>query len=281
MNELHITPSTPIPDTLSILTNLIALVISGGGSSLSLPPSLINTTVNDLYAPSCNLSGSIPPELFQLPYLRNLDLSGNQLTGKLPPFGALPYLTFLDLRNNQLSGTIPASYANLTKLQQLYLQDNAFAPSYWPYNEPNVSRYYKCNTTGIPICCGSTVTFPFCGVAACTDCSPSPTAPFLAPSPSNFAQALSPSLPSPSALPGTCSGFQPPSFSCIDGTWTSSSNVTIAPSAGSPFFHTYSHCLTHLQLGYIYTESFLINGTLEITPGAELSLKASGSILGT
>ncbi len=71
------------------------------------------------------LTGRIPPELSELPYLTELRLSGNQLTGGIPEeLGWLPYLIELQLNGNQLTGEIPSDLGNLTRLTGLGLTDN-------------------------------------------------------------------------------------------------------------------------------------------------------------
>ena len=64
------------------------------------------------------MTGTIPAELTLLDNLEHLDLSENQLTGRIPSphTGGLSKLRVLNLGWNRLSGTIPAE---LTRLQQL------------------------------------------------------------------------------------------------------------------------------------------------------------------
>jgi Leucine-rich repeat (LRR) protein len=52
------------------------------------------------------LSGPLPPKL-ELPFLQNMDLSGNSLSGQLPANLTAPYLGSLVLHNNHFTGTIP------------------------------------------------------------------------------------------------------------------------------------------------------------------------------
>ncbi len=57
-----------------------------------------------------------------------LDLSGNNLTGPLPPdIGGLRWLQILDLADNNLSGTLPDELGRLQALRWLYLNDNNLA----------------------------------------------------------------------------------------------------------------------------------------------------------
>jgi hypothetical protein len=80
-----------------------------------------------------NLSGSLPPELADLPHLRQIKLYSNQLTGSIPShLGDLSSLERLHLYDNQLTGSIPPELANSTTLLELYLQDNQLSGSIPP-----------------------------------------------------------------------------------------------------------------------------------------------------
>ncbi len=80
-----------------------------------------------IYMYANNLSGEIPEEIGDLPYLEKLYFSHDALTGHIPEsIGNLRNLQILDLTVNNLSGGIPASIGNLTQLQTLALNDNAF-----------------------------------------------------------------------------------------------------------------------------------------------------------
>lgn len=74
------------------------------------------------------LAGTIPPGLFSLPYLQELDLSNNTLTGKLeeaiPEGSNATKLSIVNLGKNQFSGTIPASINQLPLLTRLDLYSN-------------------------------------------------------------------------------------------------------------------------------------------------------------
>ena len=72
-----------------------------------------------------NLTGSIPPELGDLAYLRNLNLIDNDLAGSIPPeLGDLAYLRNLNLIDNDLAGSIPPELGDLANLANLYLSGN-------------------------------------------------------------------------------------------------------------------------------------------------------------
>ena len=71
------------------------------------------------------MSGEIPVELGNLPYLQQLDLAQNMLNGTIPvELGKLTSFWFLALSQNMLSGEIPAALGNLPSLQYLYLWGN-------------------------------------------------------------------------------------------------------------------------------------------------------------
>mgnify|MGYP001199173103 CR=1 FL=1 len=74
---------------------------------------------DSLYFIYNQITGEIPPELFNLTYLA---LSGNQLTGSIPSeIGNLTNLEFLAISRSALTGEIPSEIGNLTNLTELYL----------------------------------------------------------------------------------------------------------------------------------------------------------------
>ena len=81
--------------------------------------------VTELSLPNNNLTGTLPPELGDLPYLRRLVLRANDLSGTLPRrLGTLSRLTRLDLSGNNLNGTIPSELGSLSNLTYLNLSRN-------------------------------------------------------------------------------------------------------------------------------------------------------------
>jgi len=88
--------------------------------------------INNLLLKFNNLSGSLPPELFDLlPFSQWIDLSHNALTGTIPfptnrslsPPG-VSLLANLALFNNSLTGSISSNIGSLSKLQYLQLEQN-------------------------------------------------------------------------------------------------------------------------------------------------------------
>jgi len=76
------------------------------------------------------LSGGIPPEIENLTNLQYLNLYGNQLSGSIPAgIGNLTNLQDLDLGDNHLSGSIPVEIESLTNLQDIDLSGNQLSGS--------------------------------------------------------------------------------------------------------------------------------------------------------
>jgi hypothetical protein len=95
-----------------------------------------------LYLNDNQLSGSLPPELYNIPVLRALYLNNNQLSGNIPPeFGKFPSMYDLHLGNNQLTGIIPPELGNLSNLGSLTLNNNQLTGTI-PPELGNRSRLY-------------------------------------------------------------------------------------------------------------------------------------------
>ncbi|ETO32039.1 hypothetical protein RFI_05076 [Reticulomyxa filosa] len=93
----------------------------------TIPPEIYNLAELEelLLMGNVGLSGSISKEIKNLTKLKTLDLSINKLTGTiLPEIGNLVTLQYLDLSQNWLSGTIPKEIGNLIGLNKLYLYLN-------------------------------------------------------------------------------------------------------------------------------------------------------------
>ncbi|XP_020550134.1 receptor-like protein 12 [Sesamum indicum] len=79
-----------------------------------------------LHLRSCDLKGSFPDMIFQVPTLKILDLSNNFFTGSIPPFYMYKNLQSVYLSGNSLSGQIPESFFTQERLVALVLSDNFF-----------------------------------------------------------------------------------------------------------------------------------------------------------
>ncbi|XP_026445738.1 probable LRR receptor-like serine/threonine-protein kinase At1g53440 [Papaver somniferum] len=70
------------------------------------------------------LSGELPDEFANLPYLQELDFSGNFLNGSIPKAWKTLPLVILSLLANNFKGTIPNEIADIVTLEHLVLTDN-------------------------------------------------------------------------------------------------------------------------------------------------------------
>ncbi|KAK9928920.1 hypothetical protein M0R45_026035 [Rubus argutus] len=89
------------------LPNLQYLLISDlGNATFELPSEITNTKFISLILRNCSINGSIPKYIGQMPSLKYLDLSFNNLTGGLPEYmkSDVRYMSF---STNMLNGTIP------------------------------------------------------------------------------------------------------------------------------------------------------------------------------
>ena len=78
------------------------------------------------HANSNNFGGTISPQIAKLPYLYELDVSNNQLSGPFPSAVlGMSGLTFLDLRFNFFSGAVPPQIF-IQNLQVLFINNNIF-----------------------------------------------------------------------------------------------------------------------------------------------------------
>ncbi|KAL3626773.1 hypothetical protein CASFOL_029345 [Castilleja foliolosa] len=72
-----------------------------------------------------NLSGSVPREIVRLPFLREISLLGNCVTGPIPrALANISTLANLTLDYNQLSGTIPPEFGNFPRIEKLVFTSN-------------------------------------------------------------------------------------------------------------------------------------------------------------
>ncbi|MGD7309663.1 hypothetical protein, partial [Ralstonia pseudosolanacearum] len=71
------------------------------------------------------ITGTIPPCITSLKFLRIFDLVGNKISGQIPyDIGKLQALTVLNVADNMISGKIPPSIVNLVQLMHLDLRNN-------------------------------------------------------------------------------------------------------------------------------------------------------------
>ncbi|KAL6861905.1 hypothetical protein ACP4OV_017605 [Aristida adscensionis] len=104
--------------------------LSGHGGNTDLDPffrSLMNCTrLLELELAGNDLGGRLPPFAGELPRgLRLLHLEDNAISGAIPPnISGLVNLTYLNLSNNLLNGSIPPEMSRMRRLERLYLSNN-------------------------------------------------------------------------------------------------------------------------------------------------------------
>ncbi|KAE8708859.1 putative LRR receptor-like serine/threonine-protein kinase [Hibiscus syriacus] len=74
-----------------------------------------------------DLSGVLPRSLAKLPYLKDIVLFRNFLSGTIPREWATMKLEFVSISQNRLSGPVPSYLGNIATLRVLSLEDNLFS----------------------------------------------------------------------------------------------------------------------------------------------------------
>ncbi|XP_014523058.2 probable leucine-rich repeat receptor-like serine/threonine-protein kinase At3g14840 isoform X2 [Vigna radiata var. radiata] len=75
---------------------------------------------------SQSLQGVLPPQLNKLPYLQEIELSRNYISGSIPREWGSSNLQKMILEFNQLSGNLPSELGNLVLIKKLHLSSNNF-----------------------------------------------------------------------------------------------------------------------------------------------------------
>jgi len=128
----------PIPPAIGALKNLNEISLDGNRLSGNIPQELFNCrNLVNLNLSSNNLNGTISRSISQLTSLTGLILSHNQLSGSIPAeicggftnpshpeSEYVQYHGLLDLSYNQLIGRIPPGIKNCVILEELHLQVN-------------------------------------------------------------------------------------------------------------------------------------------------------------
>ncbi|XP_052177871.1 probable leucine-rich repeat receptor-like serine/threonine-protein kinase At3g14840 [Diospyros lotus] len=89
-----------------------------------------------------NLSGTLPPELVRLPYLQEIDLTRNYLSGTIPPGWGTMNLVNISLVGNRLTGSIPKELGNISTLVNMTVEFNQLSGAI-PSEIGNLSRLEK------------------------------------------------------------------------------------------------------------------------------------------
>ncbi|KAK9065792.1 hypothetical protein SSX86_015193 [Deinandra increscens subsp. villosa] len=106
---------------------IIELTIFSGNISGQIPPQVGDLPYLQtlMFRKLTNLTGKIPPAITKLTHLTSLILSWTNLSGTVPAFlGRLKKLEYLDLSFNDLTGSIPPELATLPNLSELDLSRN-------------------------------------------------------------------------------------------------------------------------------------------------------------
>ncbi|XP_076918900.1 polygalacturonase inhibitor-like [Bidens hawaiensis] len=106
---------------------VVELTISTRNISGQIPPEVGNLPYLQYLAfrKLTNLTGQIPSSISKLTHLTMLSLSWTNLTGPVPSFlSQLKNLNYLDLSFNKLTGSIPPELATLPKLTEINLSRN-------------------------------------------------------------------------------------------------------------------------------------------------------------
>ncbi|CAM8992994.1 unnamed protein product [Rhodiola kirilowii] len=111
-------------ENLGLFSSIIAIDFTnnhiGGPIPTSLPP-----TVRNLFLSSNQFTGRIPDTLATLSQLTDLSLNGNNLSGQIPDaFEPLGLLVNLNLAFNNLTGPLPPSMGSLSSLITFNMQNN-------------------------------------------------------------------------------------------------------------------------------------------------------------
>ena len=151
-----------LPACLFQLPNIVTLHLSGIGLTGSILRDIgLSSTLRDLSLSHNALTGRIPSQIQQKKW-SNIDLSYNRLSGTLSSNFASN--ESVELENNRISGTIPTSFRALTNIS--VLGSNTFSCRYdehdLPNNDPNREQYH-CGSNSFDI-----LFFIWLGAFVCT-----------------------------------------------------------------------------------------------------------------
>ncbi len=96
-----------------------------------------------------NLSGTIPPDIFQISTLENLDLGFNELEGDLPALlDPMDEIKTIELNDNHLSGKFPKIFEDFCNRSILVLvENNLFACTYAEFCQRSCTQCYTIGGT--------------------------------------------------------------------------------------------------------------------------------------
>ncbi|XP_043818229.1 probable leucine-rich repeat receptor-like serine/threonine-protein kinase At3g14840 isoform X8 [Manihot esculenta] len=109
---------TPISKHRPLYNNSIVCTCSDPGGECH---------VISIFLKGQDLAGVLPRAIVKLPYLKNLDLTRNYLSGNIPSEWASTKLEFLSLSVNRLTGPMPSYLGNISTLKVLAIENNQFS----------------------------------------------------------------------------------------------------------------------------------------------------------
>ncbi|KAK6917730.1 Serine-threonine/tyrosine-protein kinase, catalytic domain [Dillenia turbinata] len=114
--RVGVTPKQPMESETSVGCDCI------GNDTVCEETHVVSITLKFL-----SLPGVLPPQLVKLPYLGEIDLAYNYLSGSIPSNWTSLKLKSMSLLANRLSGEIPKVLADITTLTYLQLEANQFS----------------------------------------------------------------------------------------------------------------------------------------------------------
>ncbi|KAJ4981151.1 hypothetical protein NE237_031988 [Protea cynaroides] len=103
--------------------------------------------ITNIQLKGLNLTGVLPEEFADLPYLQEIDLSRNYLNGSIPINWAQIPLVTISLLGNRISGSIPKEIGDIVTLEELVLEDNKLGETL-PPELGNLSRLKRFLASG-------------------------------------------------------------------------------------------------------------------------------------
>lgn len=111
----------PIPEVVTLATNLRYVHISGSSVTGSLPMMAHLSHLQDFNLKFLSLTGTLPTEIGMLTELTLLSIDDSNIRGTVPSeIGLLTKLTKLEIRHeSKITGGIPSEFGSLTVLERL------------------------------------------------------------------------------------------------------------------------------------------------------------------
>ncbi|KAL5555525.1 hypothetical protein UlMin_037761, partial [Ulmus minor] len=124
-----------LPQSLSNMTSLRSLYLTGNQLSGPIPPALVNLqSLEQLYLGSNNFTDDLPETLSQLKNLMYFSIAGSNLFGPFPKFiTKWRNITTLNLAGNNFWGNIPPEILSLTYIRYLIISDIANSSFKFPH----------------------------------------------------------------------------------------------------------------------------------------------------